>query len=111
MSQNETAPAARLTAELGHLAETYGLPSLVVADQAGLLVAAADGAAEVDEVAALSALRAVGDGRRPEVASGRVKAREIPVGGEVLVVGALGDTNVCAAVFDRAERAVKGLVN
>lgn len=110
MSQNETAPAARLTAELGHLAETYGLPSLVVADSAGLLVAAADGAAEVDEVAALSALRAVGDTRRPEVASGRVKAREVQVQGEVLVVGALGDTNVCAAVFDRAERAVRGLV-
>lgn len=100
-------PSAPLDAQLGAAARTFAVPSLVVADQSGLVVASAPQGSMVDEVAALSALRASGHNGRAEVVDGRVKARQVQVGEEVLVLGAIGDTAICSAVFDEVESAVQ----
>lgn len=96
-----------LESHLGQTARSHGVPSLVVADEAGLPMAASSDAVAVDEVAAISALRASGDESRSELVNGRVKARAVDVGGHQVLLGAIGDTAICAAVFDEVEDAVK----
>lgn len=101
---------AKLSRQLDDIARDSTLPSLVLADESGLLVAAASNSTQSDEVAALSALRAGGDERRSEVAAGRVKARAIDVGGDTVLVGGIGDTHVTRPVFDRVEAMVKDVL-
>lgn len=99
-------PARRLEAALDQVATELDLPSLVLADDSGLLMAAGRGAREADEVAALAALRAADVAGRDEVASGRVKGRAVSVGDGHVVLGALGDTAITSAAFDRVSRTV-----
>ncbi|MEZ4317580.1 MAG: hypothetical protein R3F61_08745 [Myxococcota bacterium] len=99
--------SARLDSELGSAARTHAVPSLVIADRAGLLIASAPEGTANEEVAALAALRADGHMGRSEVVEGRVKAREVHVGDDVVVMGAIGDTAICAAVFDEVEDTVR----
>lgn len=102
MSTRET-----LFQQLDSLKADSGLPSVVVADTSGLLIAAAKDATTPEETAALAALRVEGNPARGELVDGRVKARSIEVGAEQVVVGALGDTAICAQVFDALEGAVR----
>lgn len=97
----------RLFDRLDTAAAEKGLPSLVVADQSGLLIAASAGSTGSDETAALSALRAEGNDARSEVVEGRVKARAVDLGDEQVIVGALGDTAIVAQVFDDLEETVR----
>lgn len=97
-----------LESKLDHAARTHALSSVVVADQHGLPVAAPNGAASVDEVAAVAVLRATGDARCGELVQDRkVKARKVNVGDQDVVIGAIGDTAICAAVFDELEDSVR----
>lgn len=98
-------PHDRLRDALDEATRATGV-RVVVADAAGLPVTASTGTPEIDALAAVAALRASGDAGRAEVVAGRVKARTVPVGDATLVVGAVGDTAICGAVFDRVAPAV-----
>jgi predicted regulator of Ras-like GTPase activity (Roadblock/LC7/MglB family) len=100
-------PADRLDAKLSRVATDHAVPSLVVADRSGLVVASAGDDTQAEGVAALTALRASGDQSRAELASGRVKSRPVDIGDDVVLLGAIGDTAICSAVFDEAEEEVK----
>ena len=109
MSDTNTPWSERLNTKLDTLAKANDLPSLVVADDQGLLVAASDSASQADEVAALCAVQENGVSPRKTIEGDRVKARTVVMGERTVVMGALGDTAICAAVFDVAEEAVKEL--
>lgn len=95
----------RLAHDLDQAAAEAGVPSLVVADRAGLLIAGAGDQADV--VAAVGSLRADGHPGRAELIDGRVKAREVDLGDERVVLAAVGDTVVTAAAFDKVIATVK----
>lgn len=100
-------PRERLFQQLDSAAAERGLPSLVVADRSGLLIAASESSTASEETAALSALRAEGDVARAELVEGRVKARRVDLGDDEVIVGALGDTAIVAQVFDDLETVVR----
>jgi len=91
---------------LGAAARAAGADAVVVADQEGLLIADS-GASEAEAVAAVAALRATGSAARSDVVDGRVKAHEVQVGDDTVVLGTVGDTAIASAVFDRVEWAVQ----
>lgn len=101
----------RLTQALDLIAKEHGLPSLVVADDGGLLVAAATDADDREAVAAYAASRVAGVPQTPDMVKMRVKAREVSMRRGNLVVGAVGDTAICGVALARAAKDVQDVLD